>query len=161
MLEAIKGLNLKVKIIGNSPSVTKFKEKVKNDRLNVEFMGTLSHKHTLQNLKKAKLLILPSLHIEGFPCVIVEAFACGIPVIASNHGPLSELVHHNINGLLFIVGNAKDLRKKMIYAINNERKMNELGLNARNTYLNEYHHKKNYDNLMNIYKSVLIKNEKD
>jgi glycosyltransferase involved in cell wall biosynthesis len=51
--------------------------------------------------RKIDLLVVPSLWEEPFGRVVVEAYAHGIPVLASNRGGLSEIVHKNRTGYLF------------------------------------------------------------
>jgi GT2 family glycosyltransferase/glycosyltransferase involved in cell wall biosynthesis len=58
-------------------------------------------------------LVVPSVWIENAPFVIKEAFAAGLPVIASNLGGMAELVQHDVNGLLFEAGNADALASQL------------------------------------------------
>lgn len=55
-------------------------------------------------------LVVPSIWYENTPFVVLEAFAAGIPVLASDLGGLSEVVQHGSNGLLFRAGGASALR---------------------------------------------------
>jgi glycosyltransferase involved in cell wall biosynthesis len=59
------------------------------------------------------VLVVPSLWYENNPLVIQEAFAAGVPVIASNLGGMAEFVQHGENGLLFEPGNVADLERSM------------------------------------------------
>jgi glycosyltransferase involved in cell wall biosynthesis len=70
-------------------------------------------------------LVVPSTWYENTPFVVLEAFAAGIPVLASDLGGLSEVVQHGSNGLLFRAGDAADLRAAI------ERLVGEPGLHAR------------------------------
>ncbi len=60
-------------------------------------------------MKDASVLILPSTWYEGFPMIIAEAFAVGLPVIASNLGSMSSIVDHQRTGLHFEPGSASGL----------------------------------------------------
>lgn len=64
-------------------------------------------------------LVMPSLWYENSPNVILEAFACKVPVIASNLGGMAELVSHNVNGLLFETGNASALAAALASVVEN------------------------------------------
>lgn len=60
-------------------------------------------------MARSEALVLPSLAYEMFPRTLVEAAACGLPVIASRQGPMPELVRHEGTGLLFEPGDAAAL----------------------------------------------------
>jgi glycosyltransferase involved in cell wall biosynthesis len=85
----------------------------------------------------------------------VEAFACGLPVIASRIGALAELIEDSITGLLFETGNAHDLAAKMQWAQNNPEQMRKMGQNARLKYETEYTADQNYDQLVAIYRDAI------
>ena len=68
-------------------------------------------------LSSLDAIVVPSTWYENSPNVILEAFACGIPVIASNLGGMAELVQHGKNGLLFETGNAQDLARQVMRLI--------------------------------------------
>lgn len=72
-------------------------------------------------------IVVPSIWGENSPLVIHEAQACQIPVITADFGGMSEYVHHLENGLLFEHRNAEDLAQKMLFAIQNVEKMENLG----------------------------------
>ena len=59
------------------------------------------------------VLVIPSLWYENSPLTIHEAYLAGIPVIASDHGGMAELVHDGVSGLHFRRGDAADLRAKI------------------------------------------------
>jgi GT2 family glycosyltransferase len=60
-------------------------------------------------LADGDVLVVPSIWIENAPFIIKEAFAAGVPVIASDLGGMAEMVVHERNGLLFEPGNAAHL----------------------------------------------------
>ncbi len=75
----------------------------------VEFTGPLANAQTLNLLKSAKCLIVPSEWYEVFPLVILEAYASGTPVIASGIGNLLSLVQDGTTGWHFRPGDAVNL----------------------------------------------------
>jgi len=75
--------------------------------------GTFPNERVLEIHSRLDVLVVPSIWYENSPNVILEAFAAGTPVIASDHGGLAELVQHEVNGLLFRVGDAEDLAHQL------------------------------------------------
>lgn len=64
-------------------------------------------------LRAADVVVVPSLWYENTPLVILEAFAAGKPVIASDLGSMPEVVEDGVSGLLFSVGSAEHLAQQM------------------------------------------------
>jgi glycosyltransferase involved in cell wall biosynthesis len=86
---------------------------------------------------------------------LVEAFGCGLPVIASRIGALAELVTDGVTGLLFEPGNAGDLAEKMRWAQEHPAEMAAMGQNARALYEAEFTPERNYKQLMAIYEEAI------
>ncbi len=61
--------------------------------------GHLPHEAVLRELELADILVLPSRQ-ESLPNVLLEAFACGLPVVCTSVGGMPELVHDGVNGFL-------------------------------------------------------------
>ena len=72
-------------------------------------LGSVSHQSMPGILADLDVLIVPSIWIENAPFIIREAFAAGVPVIASDLGGMREMVRHEIDGLLFRPGDAAAL----------------------------------------------------
>ena len=75
----------------------------------VQFCGRFSRQQLAAVYGGFDVLVVPSLWVENNPLVIQEAFAAGVPVIASNQGGMAEFVTHEQNGLLFTPGDADSL----------------------------------------------------
>ena len=118
-------------------------------------LGNLNGEAVRMEMNTATALVLPSIWYENFPRTIVEAFACGLPVIASRIGALADLVHDGETGLLFEPGNAQDLAAKMAWAKLHPEEMGVMGRNARAQFDTEFSAEVNYRMLMDIYKSVV------
>jgi glycosyltransferase involved in cell wall biosynthesis len=82
----------------------------------------------------AAYLVLPSLSYEDMPRPLVEAFANGLPVIASRIGRLAEMVEPGRNGLLFEAGSARDLARRLAWADAFPEKMRQMGECAKADY---------------------------
>lgn len=64
---------------------------------------------------------------EGLPTVILEAMACGKPIIASNVGGIPDIVENNISGILVDYGNEKKLARSIIKLLSNKSLLNNMG----------------------------------
>jgi len=98
----------------------------------INFAGSYPNDRVADELKKIDVLVVPSTWYENSPLVIYEAFASRMPVIASDLGGISEVVHHGKNGLLFEPGNAQDLAYQLKRLIDEPGLLVELGNNAGN-----------------------------
>ncbi|MCO5187249.1 MAG: glycosyltransferase [Anaerolineae bacterium] len=85
----------------------------------MHFHGALFGEEKQRLLLSADILLVPSLCAEAFGIVIVEAFAYGIPVIASRVGAIAELVEDEVTGFLIAPGDSADLVKTVIQLTNN------------------------------------------
>lgn len=106
--ELISAVNLMIKsgsdfhlhLIGNGPEIENIKKIINTNDLqqNVTVHGTVNHHEVVDLLQKCHALILPS-YQEGVPNVIMEALACGVPVVATKVGGIPEVVNKD-NGVL-------------------------------------------------------------
>lgn len=156
LLKAVTSLNIKLKIAGAKTADSRFNELIaSNSSDQVEFLGYQTETE-LQNLySNAAFVVLPSENYENAPMTVLEAFAYGKPVIASNIGGIPELVSSNETGLLFTPGNYLELRDKIALLKNNHALTRSLGKNARNKIETEFNAQKHYAQLINIYNMAL------
>jgi len=111
-------------------------------------------------MRRASCLVLPSLWYENFPMVVIEAFASGLPVVASRIGGLAEVIEEGVTGLLFEPGNAAELVQRLRWIEANPESARLMGARARQTYEHRYTAAKNYERLMQIYTAACEENER-
>lgn len=121
----------------------------------IEFTGRRSHKECMELLKNARFLVMPALCYENFPLTIVEAFACGKPVVASRLGVMADIVEDNKTGMLFEPGNAEDLANAIKRLWEDEALCREIGQNARAEFEKKYTAEKNIKSLIDIYHETI------
>ena len=122
----------------------------------VELIRRLSREELTVLIKNARFLIWPSNgYYETFGYVAVECFANGVPVIASDIGVMSEIVTNGITGLHFTPGDPADLAEKVQWAWEHPDAVAEMGRNARKEYELKYTAKRNYNMLMDIYRTAI------
>jgi glycosyltransferase involved in cell wall biosynthesis len=100
----------------------------------IRLLGRLSATELQERMRSAAYLILPSLSYEALPRPLIEAFANGLPVIASRLGTLAELIEPGRNGLLFEPGSGRDLAKRLAWAEAFPEKMRQMGECAQADY---------------------------
>jgi glycosyltransferase involved in cell wall biosynthesis len=108
-------------------------------------------------LQGARFLVLPSVCYENFPMTIAEAFACGVPVIASRLGSMAEIVADGKTGLHFAAGDEADLAAKVEWAWAHSEEMEEMGRASRREFEEKYTSEANYKRMMEIYAMAMGK----
>lgn len=118
-------------------------------------LGHLDRAALRAEMARATALVLPSACYENAPLAVLEAFACGLPVIASRLGALAEIVEDGVTGLLFDAGQAPALREKMAWALEHPGEMRAMGEAARLRHARSYAPQENLRRLVEIYEGVL------
>jgi len=106
--------NFKLVVVGDGLELSNLKGLVKKKGLDniVEFVGQVPPGQVAEYLRDADAFILAS-YSEGRPNVVLESFAVGVPVIASDINGVQELVRDNETGMRFPPGNARVLASKI------------------------------------------------
>lgn len=126
----------------------------------VVFRGQLPFQEAQGNLSRACLLVLPSLWFEGFPFVIREAYALGVPVAASRLGSIPCLIKEGGTGTLFVAGNPDDLLAKVRQAWESPIELQALREGARREFENKFTSVTSYRKLMEIYGYAIKKRKR-
>jgi glycosyltransferase involved in cell wall biosynthesis len=145
-------------IVGDGPGradLEKYAHSLRLDSGDVEFMGARPYKDVLEELVKARAVVLPSLCFENCPRTLLEAFCCGRPAIVSRLGALDEMVRHMVDGLKFEAGNDRALADALSILLSEPALADRLGCNARAEYLSRYTPRKNFEMLTSIYHFAL------
>jgi len=99
--------NIKCCIVGDGPEKEGLVELAKKTGVygNVEFAGFQEYRELIGKIKASKVLVLPSSR-EGFGMVVIEAFACGVPVVtvSERHNAAQSLVEDGVDGLVVELG---------------------------------------------------------
>jgi glycosyltransferase involved in cell wall biosynthesis len=139
-----------VEAIGSGPL-----EELARESFGERYLGYRPLGDIMTRMGRAQFLVLPSICYENSPRTIVEAFSCGLPVIASRLGALADIVGDGVTGLLFNPGDANDLAKKVTWAASHPEQMVRMGQAARVEYEAKYTPERNYEILMDIYEDAI------
>ena len=144
-----------LKIAGDGPLKVELARGIEAKGLNgVDLLGGVSPEQLAGFLHNARFLVFPSVWYEGFPITIAEAFACGVPVLASRLGSMAEIVADGKTGLHFTAGDDTDLAAKVEWAWMNPEQMQKMGREARAEYEAKYTAERGLNNLMSIYRQA-------
>ena len=155
LLEAWRklGAELPLQIAGDGPMGPQV-ERAAAESGQVRWLKWLPRAEILQKMKDASLLVLPSTWYEGFPMILAEAFAIGLPVIASDLGSMSSIVDHRRTGLHFRAGCSSDLVDQVRWLRAHPAEAALMRTQARREYEGKYTGETNYAQLIGIYESA-------
>lgn len=143
--------DIPLRIVGDGPLADELKIFVRSHSVRVEMLGRRSHEEVIALMKAARFIVFPSEWYEGFPLTIVEAFACGLPVVASRLGAMADIVDDGRTGFHFAPRDFESLAEKVVWLWDRPQYSKEIGLQARQEYEAKYTAKQNYEMLMNVY----------
>ena len=121
---------------------------------NISLTGFKSGKEKWELLRNSRFVVLPSEWYEAFPMVILEAYAAGKPVVASDIGGLPYIVRNGKSGMLFRPGSVADLTEKVRYLTERPAEIEAMGRYGRQLVETEYGPEPAYRTLMAIIDKV-------
>lgn len=124
LLRAFVGVQLRVPdaclvVIGDGPCRARNQSLATELGVRAEFLGVLPPEAVKAEMDRASVFCLPSLTIEngeseGMPISILEALACGVPVVTSARGGRTEGIEDGVNGFAFAEGGSTVLGEKLV-----------------------------------------------
>ena len=138
-------------IIGDGPLRGQVLEACARPGSRLRYKGYRSHAESIQQMREAKALLVPSLWYEGFPLVIAEAFSLGVPVIGADIGSVAGIVTPGRTGLLHAPGDFRALAECLSMLIDQPALAADMRRQARDTYLTNYTEELNHSQLVKIY----------
>lgn len=148
------GETCELRLVGDGPLGDAVREAAdRNPR--IVWLGKQPQEVVRAQMKSAGFLVLPSLWYEGFPLVIVEAFACGLPVVASDLGAMSTIIRHGENGMKFPPGNVEALAEAVRSTSNDPVRLSALQEQARTDFEANYTKAQNLKTLLSIYDEAI------
>ncbi|CAH6311984.1 glycosyltransferase [Enterobacter hormaechei] len=163
-VKQVKLLNPDVKlvIIGEGPLLDGLKAQVTSLGLDqtVTFTGALPHVDVMAWMRKASMLVLPSItaktgDAEGLGMVLLEAAVTGVPVIGTQHGGIPEAIIDEQTGFLVKERDDKQLAERISFLMKDEHKRFEMGKNARIFISEKFNLSKQTIKLEKIYQELI------
>jgi glycosyltransferase involved in cell wall biosynthesis len=121
---------------------------------NVEYRGQLTSAEVAAALAGAKALLLPSLSYEGAPRSLLEAYAAGVPVIASAVGSLPELIADGESGLL-VPPSDPVAWQHAVKKLTEDATATRMGANAHRLWAEQYSPQRALANIQAVYEEAL------
>lgn len=130
LVEDFPGLEFKV--IGGGPEKKRVRAEVAARGLEEHFqlLGALDPPEVEGHLGGSTVFVHPA-DFEAFSISVLEAMACGVPVVVKNHGGVSDFVVHGKNG--FLVDNRDDLKRYTFELLRDEKKRRRMASEAKKT----------------------------
>ena len=156
LIEAWKhlGTRLPLKIAGSGPMLAEL-QRCAAAVTGVEVLGGQDGPGIKALMAGASLLIAPSEGYESFGMVLIEAYACGLPVVASDLSALNSLVQDGVTGRLFRPGDAAHLAQVVAELLSDPARLATMRQAARQSYLAHYTAEINAGQQLEIYRQAL------
>jgi len=141
--------NLALIIIGEGPRKEKMSNFIRICKIpNIYILGHKSYEEMVNYYKAADIFILPTLQ-DLFSLVVMEAMACGLPVLTTIYNGARELITKGKNGYIFDSADIKDIKKIVIKIYRNKERLREMG-NKSGEIIKNYSHELVMKNLRDI-----------
>jgi len=124
-------------------------------RKDVNFIGVVSQKKLSSYYSKASVFVLPSYEIEGFGIVLLEAMACGLPVIATDITGLSKDIKKYDAGIVIPPKDPQILSESIIEMLINKKKAKEYASNAKKLITKKYRWEMIANKILSTYFNIL------
>jgi glycosyltransferase involved in cell wall biosynthesis len=151
LLEAWRDIDADLVIVGDGPQAASLRASAP---ARVTFTGELAGDEVPAVLREARALLVPSIWYEGSPRTIVEAYAAGVPVIASRIGALSDVVSDGRTGLLVTAGSPSDWAAA-VERLFDDGFSQRLGENAYARWVREFHPERGLAHLEGAYRDAV------
>ncbi len=146
--------DVEVLIVGEGPLESQLKQEVKTFGFSgkIHFAGI--QPNIPEVLNALDIFVLTSLS-EGMPNVVLEAMACGIPVLATSVGGVPEIIENGQNGILVASEDKSNLIQAITELLNDQDKRCAIGMEGRKKVLSEFSLKKMVSEYQVLYESLL------
>jgi sugar transferase (PEP-CTERM/EpsH1 system associated) len=154
-LLSANGIDVRVLLVGSGPE----RERLQNQAIGplesrLCFAGDSSR--IPEMLNAMDVFVLPSLG-EGMSNTLLEAMACGLPVLATNVGGNPEIVENNVNGRLFTPGDADWLAAQLKCLARDPALIHQLGTAARNRAIESFSLSRMLENYRSFYLDLAVR----
>ncbi|MDX2079445.1 MAG: glycosyltransferase [Terrimicrobiaceae bacterium] len=145
-----------IRILGDGPLKDEIEDAARNDS-RIEYLGRQPHERVISELRAAGGLLVPALWYEAFPHTLLEAAACGAPILGSHLGTLPDVVVDGQTGFLFDPFDPSDVASVIRRFFDSGTDRRAIQLAARQKYDSEFRGEQAYGNLTRIYQLAMAR----
>jgi len=145
-------------LVGDGPRRNQIERAVNRRDLHshVDFRGYVANENLPQLYRSASGFVLSS-KTERYPITLLEAMSCGVPVVGPEIGAIPEIIDDGENGLLYPPGSTERLESAISKILSDEELRHFYSQNARNKATEKFDWKRQQDQLIRVYKSLIDK----
>jgi len=154
LIEALKDLkNIELLMIGGGSLDAEIRKKIKEYNIKAKVIGRIKNEELPIYLNSCEIYIILSLGEGGSPKTLLEAMACGLPVIGTNVDGINEVIEQGKNGIL-CNNDLNSVKESITSLIGNKELKRKLVGNARKTILEKFSLEKILEKEKNIYETL-------
>lgn len=154
LLRAASNIDEELLIVGDGPQREALETLAEELDVTATFVGWVDPDSVGTYLQRGKLFVLPSVDGEGLPNALLEAYAYGLPVVATDTGGVSDAVVNGVTGFVVEPGSVSALREKIILMCEDTDVCESMGDNARNYVEDNHSWSQIIQEMQNIYASI-------
>ena len=139
---------------GNTQYLLALQAKVDELNLSSNIIFAGFHEDIPEVLRSIDIFCLPSL-TEGFNRTLLEAMACGLPIVATEVGGNVEIIQDGVNGLLVTPGNSGALASAIIALLKDKKKAKNMGIEGRRIVKESFSIETNVRQTEALYKEII------
>jgi glycosyltransferase involved in cell wall biosynthesis len=144
--------NTRLTVVGEGPCreyLLKLVESL-NLQTRVRFLGKLPQQQVIKYIISCDVFVLNS-EYEGLPHTLLEAMACGVPVIATRIGGIPEIIKHKENGILINKNDLQELKKSIFLLKERKDLCKKLVANAKKCIKEKFSYAKMIEDTLKVF----------
>jgi glycosyltransferase involved in cell wall biosynthesis len=156
LLQAMRDIRgVELVVIGSGPLRDELTKEAKELSIDVRFLGSLPNYQLPTELNRSEIFVLPSLY-EGHPKALLEAMACGLPVIGTDVPGIREVIAHGQTGYL-CQPTPEDMRRAITRVLGHKELGRQLGERAREFVVESYSIEKILEQELTVLHSLMVR----
>jgi len=145
-----------LQVIGDGPQKQEISDFIKENKLtNIELVGYKKGQELYDLVRKARIVVLPSVWYENNPISILESFALAKPVIGTKLGGIPELIKEGQTGFLVEPNNTNSLEYKIKSVYDQQDLLQQISQNCYDFAHKQFNSQKHLDQLLAVYQQVI------